>query len=275
MAGKASCQQAFWKWWRGYVDKHTLTTIVLSHNSDSVQLEQLIKDTRKHCDEVILVDDFSNEDYRDLARKNGVIFLQHAVDGNFARHRNWALSQAGSDWVFFIDADEFCPAKLWQEIHAIIANNSADAIEVKRHDFFLNRTLKHGEVGNIRLLRCAKKKLGLGMWQRPVHEIWDVPTQNISRTSTALRHNPHPDIKSFLNKLNWYASLEPASRGEYSLLRIIFEFICYPLAKWIHNYIFRLGFLDGRAGLIHASCMSYYSLITRVFIYEANFTKHN
>ena len=39
--------------------------------------------------------------------------------------------------------------------------------------------------------------------------------------------------------------------------------ILFPSGKFIHNYIFRLGFLDGMEGFIHAGMMSGHSFLVR------------
>ena len=38
--------------------------------------------------------------------------INHSLDDNFAAQRNWALSQAKTPWVLFVDADEIVPVKL-------------------------------------------------------------------------------------------------------------------------------------------------------------------
>lgn len=192
---------------------------------------------------------------------------------DFAKERNQILQQSKSDWTFFIDSDEWVPQKLWTEIRQAISANEVDALVFKRHDSFLGRRLNYGEVGAVRLLRCARTKLGKGGWQRRVHEIWAVKSENQLELDTPLEHHPHPTLSEFLAKLHRYASLEPIARDPYSKERIIFELATYPIAKFIHNYLLRTGWRDGWPGLVHAGLMSYYSLITRVYLYEAHYTK--
>lgn len=232
--------------------KPTLTTIILTPAGDTSG-QKAIVDAKRNSDEVIVVD-------RD-------------VNGDFAAKRNLGLEQSGSEWTLFLDTDEHCPPALWKEIRSILDDGKAEALVLRRHDWFLGRWLSHGEVGAVRLLRCARTKMGQGKWERPVHEVWSISNAKIAECRTPLEHHPHPTINEFLRKLHWYASMEPESRERYPLGRILVEFFCFPPLKFFHNFIWRLGFLDGWQGFIHACLMSYYSLITRVFLYEAHFTQ--
>lgn len=234
------------------MDKPTLTTVILTGPNLPAPAE-LLTDVRQHSDQVIVVN-------RDVA-------------GDFAAKRNFGLEQSNRDWTLFLDTDEHCPPALWKEIRSILDDGRVDALVLRRHDWFLGRRLLHGEVGAVRLLRCARTNAGKGRWERPVHEVWNLSGAKIAECATPLEHHPHPTLNDFLRKLHWYASLEPKSRERYSFSRILIEFLCFPALKFLHNFIWRLGFLDGWQGLIHAVLMSYYSLITRVFLYEAHFTQ--
>ncbi len=252
----------------------TLTTVILVHNQ-AEQVADLLATVSRQSDQIILLDDNSTDNLTALAEQYGAQIKRHKLGNNFAAHRNWVLTQITTDWTLFLDADEQCSPALWSQIKQAIASNQVDAIWLRRQDWFLGQKLRHGEVGQITLLRCARTKLGKGKWQRPIHETWVVPTHRSVILPTPLEHRPHPTLTSFLNKLHWYASLEPVSRPRYSLVRFIGEMLIFPLAKFSQNYFWRLGWLDGWPGLVHASLMSYYSLITRVFIYEAQYTHHS
>jgi hypothetical protein len=249
--------------------KPTLTTVILTHGRTK-EVERLAADALKHSDEVLLIDNYSDAM---IEKRHHLKIVRHALKGDFSQQRNFALTQVDTDWTFFIDSDEWCPASLWTEIHSIIDQDRADAIVFRRLDWFQGRRLRHGEVGGIRLLRCAKTNLGTGKWVRPVHEIWNVPTDRLTEAATPIEHRPHPTLREFLAKLNEYAVLEPQSRSRYPFWRVVFELLVYPMAKFGQNYFLRLGFLDGWPGLVHAAGMSYYSLITRVFLYEARHTQ--
>ncbi|MDO8488395.1 MAG: glycosyltransferase family 2 protein, partial [bacterium] len=43
----------------------------------------------------------------------------------------------------------------------------------------------------------------------------------------------------------------------------IWQIIFYPVFKFKHLYLLKLGFLDGTAGFVHAMTMAFYTFLTR------------
>ena len=251
----------------------TLTTVILTRDRLE-QVEALASDALLHGSRVLIIDNFS-ETIGSIKKRHNLRIVRHALNSDFSQQRNFALMQIDTDWTLFVDSDELISSKLWNEIREVIDRDAADAIVFRRLDWFQGKLLQHGEVGRVRLLRCAKTKLGLDRWRRSVHETWDISSARVVAAKTPIEHRPHPTLKEFQAKLHDYAALEPKSRPKYGLGRIIFELFIYPPAKFIQNYFLRRGFFDGWPGLVHAALMSYYSLITRVFLYEAAHTKRS
>lgn len=242
-----------------------LSIIILTHNSNNT-LESAIKSSL-FADEIIIVDDYSTDDTINLAKKYPARVISHQLNQNFAAQRNFALNQAKSDWILFLDSDETIPAKLQKEIISTLKSNpSQNGFYLKRTDFFLRRPLKHGETGNIKLLRLARRHAG--KWHRPVHEVWKIKPP-LGNLKNPLTHHPHPNLEAFFSSINHYTTIEASHRSTpYPLIFI--QAIIFPLAKFLYNYFFRLGFLDGIPGFINAYFMSLHSLIVRVKLYEQN-----
>ena len=247
--------------------KPTLSLVILTHNSTEL-LVPVLSEYSEWIDQLIFIDNYSADDVAELAKKYSAKLVRRNLENNFAAQRNAAFEHVASDWTLFLDSDEYISAELWQEIHQAITAEVADAIVFPRKDIFLGKTLQYGETGQMYLLRAARTKLGTNKWRRAVHEVWELPATATITTHHALIHNPHPNLAAFLQKLHWYASLEPSSREKYSMIRILLELLFYPPAKFFLNYVLKGGWRDGMAGFIHAICMAYYSLITRVYLYE-------
>ncbi len=68
----------------------------------------------------------------------------------------------------------------------------------------------------------------------------------------ALIHHSYPTLSDYIDHMNRYSSLGAemvvASKGKvrFSFINIVLR----PLLTFIYNYFFRLGFLDGREGLL-------------------------
>jgi len=219
----------------------------------------------KWCDEIVLIDDDSVDKTIEIAKKFNAKIFTHSLNNNFAQERNFGLQKAKGEWVFFVDADERVSLELKKEILESIKKPNINGFFLKRQDFFGNRALKYGETANVRLLRLARK--GKGEWQREVHEIWEIKDE-IGELKNPLLHYSHPTISEFLEHVNFHSSLHAQVLKKEGVKPSLFQIIFYPKAKFIQNYIFRLGFLDGTPGIIVALMMSFHSFLARAKLYQ-------
>jgi glycosyltransferase involved in cell wall biosynthesis len=220
-------------------------------------------------DQVILIDDLSNDETIKIAKKTNpkIEVYTHPLNSDFGAQHNFGMEKAKGDWLFFVDADEEVPEALRDEIITKIKDNkNTKAYAIKRQDVLLGKKINHGETMNTKFIRLAKK--GSGIWKREVHEYWDI-NKNIETLNQPLLHYPHPTISEFISSINFYTSIDSKYMFDKEEIRFsLFRTIVNPVGKFIQNYIFRLGFLDGLPGLIIAVMMSLHSLIVRIKLYE-------
>lgn len=73
---------------------------------EEVLLPGCLDSIRSWVDEIIIVDTGSNDKTVSIALSYGAKVFNQQWEGNFAKHRNFSIEQATSDWIFIIDADE-------------------------------------------------------------------------------------------------------------------------------------------------------------------------
>jgi len=188
-----------------------------------------------------------------------IITLNSPQLTDFAKERNTALAQAKTDWVLFVDSDEVVTPALKKEIDFAIQSSRFTAYYLPRRDTFLGKTLRHGETGHAKFIRLARRNFG--HWVRPIHETW-VGEGRVGELKHPLLHSPHLDLSSFVAKIDHYSTLDADYRFRQGRKSSLFRIWLYPIAKFKLNYFFRLGFLDGIPGLIHALMMSWHSYLT-------------
>jgi hypothetical protein len=71
--------------------------------------------------------------------------------------------------------------------------------------------------------------------------------------SGAIIHHSYPTLSDYIEHTNRYSSLgaemvvaKSNGKVRFSMINIVLR----PLATFVYNYFFRLGFLDGREGLL-------------------------
>ncbi|HUW21963.1 MAG TPA: glycosyltransferase family 2 protein [Candidatus Bathyarchaeia archaeon] len=234
-----------------------LTGIVLTKNEEK-NIGECLK-TLVFCNEVIVVDDYSQDKTIQIAQEMGVKVSQRGLNQDFAAQRNFALDKAKGDWILFIDADERVTPKLKEEIQSVIKNPKFIGYYLKRQDVLFGKKLEFGETANVELLRLARR--GSGKWERRVHEVWQVEGK-VGELAAPLVHYPHQAISEFLNAINFYSTLHAWALFEERKKSGTFKIICYPLGKFIYNYLIRFGFLDRMPGLIVALMMSLHSFLS-------------
>ena len=124
-----------------------------------------------------------------------------------------------------------------------------DGYWIPRRNLFLSRWIRHGGFypdGKMRLFRRGVARFE----DRLVHE-----DARLIGTAGHLRvpldHHAYPTLSSYIEHMNRYSSLGAemavAERPHgFSVVNIVVR----PILTFIYNYFFRLGFLDGREGLL-------------------------
>lgn len=240
-----------------------ISVVVLTRNEEK-DIEDCLK-SLDWVDEIVVVDDYSTDKTLKIAKNYQAKIFSLKLQEDFSKQRNFGLEKATNEWVLFVDADERVSQELAAEIKNAVKNENIEGFYLKRKDYFLGRWLKFGETSNVKLLRLAKK--GTGRWRRRVHEIWEVKGRT-EELNKPLWHYSHPDLSEFLDKINRNTSIDAKFYFEQGKKFSLLELIFFPVIKFLKNYFFYLGFLDGMAGLIIAGVMSFNSFLIRAKLME-------
>lgn len=213
----------------------------------------------KWADEIVVVDSGSTDDTEKISRKYTDKVIQQGRIG-VAKIKNFAIEKSSGDWILSLDADEPIEAALAQEIREIIASpQSLDGYRIPRKTYFLGKLIRHGgwyPDYNLRLFRRGK-----GHFQeRAVHEAVRVDGR-VGTTRNAIEHHAYPSISVYLSKTMPYSSLAVRVMAEKGISRFQASWIniaLRPLFTFIYKFIFRLGFLDGKHGLVLNMLHSFY-----------------
>lgn len=273
-----------------------LSIVIITYNEEEnigrtlASVESLMKESHG---EIIVVDSASTDGTVEVARSHRAQVFVEEWKG-YAAQKNSAIEKATGEWILSLDADEVLDDELQQTLTSLWsvltlyeklrAENSSDVmindaradIEkhldakldgnpdgffIRRKNMFLGRWIRHGGFWPDAKLRLFRKTTGR-FEDRAVHE--DVKVQGATGTlkSGALVHYAYPTLSSYIQHMERYSSLGAemamAKGGHgFSLINIIAR----PKFTFFYNYFLRLGFLDGREGLLlhlyHAGYVSW------------------
>lgn len=273
-----------------------LTVIILTKNEEN-NLEKCILSLRNIAKRVVIVDSFSTDGTVELAKRLGADVYQNPwVD--HATQINWALQNVDLDttWAMRLDADEELPPELVQEMEQKLPQLGPQVcgVELRRRIYFMGRWIRHGGVYPTILLRIFR--VGHCICEQKVMDEHLVLTdgETVRFSHDLIDHNNKP-LVWWIGKHNWYSDLEmndylsqmqELEAGSVVRSRLFgnqaerkrwLKYVVYyhtPLmrrAHWyfIYRYIFRLGFLDGKEGLIFHFLQGYwYRFLVDAKIFE-------
>jgi glycosyltransferase involved in cell wall biosynthesis len=260
-----------------------LSAVVLTKNEENNIEECLL--ALSFCDEILVIDDNSKDKTIDTAKRLGARVYKRHLRSDFATQRNFGLKKAQGKWVLFIDADERVTKGLANEITQCVNDPILpfSGFYLKRIDEIWERKILHGECGSISLLRLVRN--GSGEWRRPVHEkyemqdklsstnrsgysLWDKLGPRLSETrnktyhlKNPLMHYPHKTLSEFIADVDRMSTIHAKANMQEKKRSNILKIIIWPPAKFIVNYIFKLGFIDGTQGFVIAAVMSFHSYL--------------
>ena len=221
------------------------------------------------ADEVIVVDSHSTDRTVEIAESFGAkVFLRDWP--GFAAQKNFAIKQCSGDWILSLDADEELSPQLRTQLQFLLPSDPpTDAYFLKRRNLFLGRWIKHGGYypdPKLRLFRRSTANFTQPQFEeRPVHETIAFDGQS-STLDYDLIHHAYPTLEGYLEHMDCYSTLGSQllvaqHRTSRNLLAFYWNILFIPTFTFVYNFIFRLGFLDGREGLLlhlyHSSYVSW------------------
>jgi glycosyltransferase involved in cell wall biosynthesis len=211
------------------------------------------------ADEIVVLDSASTDRTVEIARAFNAIVYDEPWRG-FAGSKNSAIAKCTGTWILSLDADEELSPELQTQIRTLLPSNPpTDAYYINRRNYFLGRWIKHGGLypdPKLRLFRRAAANFTATPQSedRPVHETiaFDGEADTLDYD---LIHNAFPTIDSYIEHMDRYSTvgcelLVAAGRVSRSWPAFVCNVFLVPQLTLIWNYVFRLGFLDGREGLL-------------------------
>ncbi len=155
-----------------------------------------------------------------------------------------------SDWVLSLDADERIPPGLQREILAAIESDGFDGYRLPRWSEFCGRVLHHGGWRPDRTLRLGRRaKAGFTADFLHAHMTVD---GRVGDLDASLVHHSYPDVHDVLEKLDRYSSGSARDMQAHGRTGSLAKAVAHGLFAFVRTYLLKLGFLDGRHGLMLA-----------------------
>ncbi|MDQ8209151.1 glycosyltransferase family 2 protein [Coraliomargarita sp. SDUM461003] len=263
-------------------------TVVIPVKNEAKNLSACIAAARD-IGPIVVVDSMSSDDTRGVALAAGAEVLDFSWDGQFPKKRNWTLRNYSftTEWVLFLDADEFVSADFIKELKSTLLNTEHVGFWLNFENHFMGKKLRGGDP----FRKLALFRVDAGEYERIDEDNWShldmevhehpVLEGSIGEIRASIEHNDFRGLKHYIAKHNEYSSWEaarykrlvgrddcPKSSGEWAALTERQKKKYKNLSKWwfapayfIVSYFCKKGFLDGSVGL-------HFSLLKAVYFYQ-------
>jgi glycosyltransferase involved in cell wall biosynthesis len=273
-----------------------ITAIVCTYNEE-LHIERCIKTLKKICNQIIVVDSFSNDSTVKISKDLGaeVYFKEYIT---FSEKLNYAIKnyEIKGDWVLRIDADEFMDEELLTNLKNLKdLKNNVTGLRIARKIKFLGKELMHSGMYPIFHLKIWKKGHAFceerWMDERMVLTKGDVITVkgNIiddnknSLSSWSIKHSVYAAKEAadyFQIKYNLLSdqkinhSLFGTSEERRRFFKMVYlktPLFVRPFVFFVIRYFFQLGFIEGYRGLIWNILQGFwYRFLVDSIIYDCN-----
>lgn len=226
-----------------------LSAVFITRNAGRT-VDAALKSVR-FAGEIVVLDSGSEDRTADISRRHGArVFTDARPPGGFGPARNLAMSKARGKWIFFLDGDEVVPPALRAEIlRAIRDDGSPAAFDMPRRNFYFGDWVRFGGRYPDRQRRLFRA--GRARYTGDLHERM-VVNGPVGRFKSPIDHHPYQDLEEYFRKLGFYGNEQAKilrrkgiKPGPWTAARLL---LLLPVSRFTRRFIFKGGFLDGRAG---------------------------
>lgn len=235
-----------------------VTAIIPTFNEEK-NIEKALKSVL-WADEIIVVDAFSTDATVSLAQQYAHKVIQHPYESPAAQ-KNWIIPQASHAWIFLLDADEWSTPPLQEEVRQILKNGTEKtAFWIGRQNYFFGKKIRYSGWQSDAVIRLFRRD-DCRYQDLHVHE--EIETKGkVGRLQNKIHHNTYSHLQSILTKLDKYTTWGAYDRLNKTKKITLYHLMAKPFFRFFRHYIIKMGFLDGKEGLI-ISVISAYNVFLR------------
>lgn len=260
-----------------------ISAIVITKNAEEMIADCL--DSLSFCEEIIIVDNKSEDRTCEIAEKMGARVVEHSSH-DFSEMRNMGMRKAMGEWLLYIDTDERVTAALAADIKYQISRLPAERANISPAG--LPRQVKAGEAGKYTAFRVKRKNFYFGNhewpyierlerlfrkdklegWYGKLHESPKFKGE-IGELDGYLCHYTRRNLSAMLEKTIEWSKIEAELRFNSGHPKMTWwRFPRVMLTAFLDYYIKQGGWKVGVVGLIESMYQSYSIFITYARLWE-------
>lgn len=244
-----------------------ISAIIITQN-EGRNIGRCITSLKGVADEVVVVDSGSTDDTENICRELGTTFQHHDWEG-YSGQKNYAETLATGSWILSIDADEALSEELRESLLLLKTSepSSETVYSFCRLTNYCGHWIRHCGWYPDEKVRLWRK--GTCEWDGVVHEELKYHrTVKQIRLQGDLLHYSYYSVEEHAARQVKYATLAAQKAHEQGKRSPAGALVVKPLWTFLRGYIFKGGFLDGRAGFVVCRMAAFYTLVKYAILRE-------
>ncbi|MBI9038912.1 MAG: glycosyltransferase family 2 protein [Bacteroidales bacterium] len=225
------------------------------------------------ADEILVVDSFSYDKTEEICKEYAVKFHQHKFE-SYIGQKNYALSLSKYFHVLSLDADEALSEELISSIKKTKQNWKADGYSMNRLANYCGQWIKHSGWYPDKKLRLFDKRKAQWGGVNPHDKIILQNDCTELQLNGDLHHYTYYTIDEHITQANKFSTIAANEIVNLNKKISIFNIFTKSIAKFLRNYFFKLGFLDGFYGFMICEITAFETFLKYAKAYKLNSASH-
>lgn len=243
-------------------------SVVLVCKNEENNIRECIESVQGIADEILVADSGSTDATLEIVDEIGGCRVVEREYVNCRSFKNWAIPQAAHEWVFVIDADERVTPQLAEEIAAVLSGEpSHDGYWVYRDNHFMGHLTRFGSFHNDNVIRLFRRDLGRYEGATDHCEV-AISTNRIGYLKGRLMHFTYWSYDVYMQKFHRYTTYQAQVWADAGKRPSFLKLLANGPVRFIRDYIFKLGFLEGKVGLQVCMLAAFYSFMKQARLWE-------
>ncbi|MGG9964233.1 glycosyltransferase family 2 protein [Ferruginibacter sp. SUN106] len=235
-----------------------LSVVVITFNEEK-NIGRCLDSVKPVADEIIVLDSFSTDTTVSIALQKGAVIHQQSFAG-YIQQKNKAIKLASNNNVLLLDADEALSDELAMSIAGVKQDSAQKAFTMNRCNIYCGRPIRHGLWYPDRKLRLFDKRIGSCGGLNPHDKIILTENCGVQQLKGDLLHYTYQSFDEYMIRNEEVSNTAAESIFNSGKKVHWAKIFLSPAWAFINGYFLRLGFLDGRNGLViatHTASQSY------------------
>lgn len=245
-----------------------LSGVIITYNEER-NIKRCLSSLEDVCDEIVVVDSFSTDDTKAICEQFDLRFIQNGFGGHIEQ-KNFAMEQASYDHVLSLDADEALSDELKAEIKRVKQNWQGHAYRFNRLTNYCGQWIKYSGWYPDTKTRLWDRRKGRWGGINPHDSVEMGGNIKAVHLKGNLLHYSYYTMEEHVLRSAKYAKISAKAMHKQGRKASWLKILGSTGFRFVQDYFFRLGFLDGFYGLVICGTSSHTTFLKYAYLRTLN-----